>query len=141
MMGLKLEATFLSLTLEPLRPQAAVAPSSPSPISAPGQAGSLRREDSEQTLLPQGGTRELSAASLEKRQRRKQERERKKRKRRELRAKEKAAAQAVRTEEAAAAPPEAVCAEPQEPALIFNKVSGAGSGPWPSPGWLCGCSS
>ncbi|XP_006776667.1 PREDICTED: surfeit locus protein 6 [Myotis davidii] len=39
----------------------------------------------------QGGTKELSPAALEKRQRRKQERDRKKRKRRELRAKEKAA--------------------------------------------------
>ncbi|MBZ3873778.1 Surfeit locus protein 6 [Sciurus carolinensis] len=70
----------------------------------------------------QGGTKELSAATLEKRQRRKQERERKKRKRRELRAKERAAAQAMESEEAAVAPPEAAHAQLQEPALIFSKV-------------------
>ncbi|KAL1787034.1 surfeit locus protein 6 [Sigmodon hispidus] len=69
----------------------------------------------------QGSTKELSAATLEKRQRRKQERERKKRKRKELQAKEKAA-KAEKKEEPAEAPPEVACKEPQESGLIFNKV-------------------
>ncbi|KAL6085457.1 hypothetical protein STEG23_004659 [Scotinomys teguina] len=69
----------------------------------------------------QGSTKELSAATLEKRQRRKQERERKKRKRKELRAKEKAA-KAEKKEEPAEAPPEVACKESQESGLIFNKV-------------------
>lgn len=73
------------------------------------------------TFLPQGSTKELSAATLEKRQRRKQERERKKRKRKELRAKEKAA-KAENKEEPAEAPPDVACKEPQESGLIFNKV-------------------
>ncbi|XP_004640438.1 surfeit locus protein 6 [Octodon degus] len=72
----------------------------------------------------QGSTKELSAATLEKRRRRKQERERKKRKRKELLAKKKAA-QAQEAEEKEAvteAAPGTARAEPVEPALIFNKV-------------------
>ncbi|KAM5186688.1 surfeit locus protein 6 isoform 2-T2 [Callospermophilus lateralis] len=86
----------------------------------------LRQRLHEKIQQARGQDGTLSAASLEKRQRRKQERERKKRKRRELLAKkkekEKAAAQAGGTAAAAAAPLAAVCAGPQEPALIFNKV-------------------
>ncbi|KAF7461834.1 hypothetical protein GHT09_014007 [Marmota monax] len=86
----------------------------------------LRQRLHEKIQQARGQDGTLSAASLEKRQRRKQERERKKRKRRELLAKEKekekaAAAQAGGTA-AVTAPPAAVCAGPQEPALIFNKV-------------------
>ncbi|XP_073908992.1 surfeit locus protein 6 [Castor canadensis] len=69
----------------------------------------------------QGSTKELSAATLEKRRRRKQERDRKKRKRKELRAKEKAM-KAEKTEEVAEGPREVACKESQEPGLIFNKV-------------------
>ncbi|XP_048201678.1 surfeit locus protein 6 [Perognathus longimembris pacificus] len=69
----------------------------------------------------QGGAPALSAAALEKRQRRRQERERKKRKRKELRAQEKAA-KAAQVEAAAEAPREAAPEEPQEPGLMFNKV-------------------
>ncbi|XP_069871125.1 surfeit locus protein 6 [Dipodomys merriami] len=69
----------------------------------------------------QGSAKELSAATLEKRQRRKQERERKKRKRKELRAKEKAM-KAVKMEVATEAAPEAACKEQQEQGLLFNKV-------------------
>lgn len=72
----------------------------------------------------QGSTKELSAATLEKRQRRKQERERKKRKRKELRAKEKAA-KTEKKEEPAEAPPEVPCKEPQASGLMFNKVEAA----------------
>lgn len=72
--------------------------------------------------LLQGSTKELSAATLEKRRRRKQERDRKKRKRKELRAKEKAM-KAEKTEEVAEGPREVACKESQEPGLIFNKVS------------------
>lgn len=71
----------------------------------------------------QGSTKELSAATLEKRRRRKQERERKKRKRKELLAKEKAAqAQEAEKEAVAEADPGAASVEPPEPVLIFNKV-------------------
>ncbi|XP_055456250.1 surfeit locus protein 6 [Psammomys obesus] len=69
----------------------------------------------------QGSAKELSAATLEKRQRRKQERERKKRKRKELQAKEKAAT-AEKKEEPAKMPPQVACKELQESGLIFNKV-------------------
>ncbi|XP_057611821.1 surfeit locus protein 6 isoform X2 [Chionomys nivalis] len=79
-----------------------------------------RRTPAPWSLL-KGNTKELSAATLEKRQRRKQERERKKRKRKELRAKEKAA-KAENKEEPAEAPPDVACKEPQESGLIFNKV-------------------
>ncbi|XP_008842122.1 surfeit locus protein 6 [Nannospalax galili] len=73
-----------------------------------------------QQARSQGSSRELSAATLEKRRRRKQERDRKKRKRKELRAKEQAAK--AEEEKAADASPEVACTEPQEPGLIFNKV-------------------
>ncbi|KAM4876494.1 surfeit locus protein 6-like [Thomomys bottae] len=69
----------------------------------------------------QGSAKELSAATLEKRQRRKQERERKKRKRKELRAQEKAL-KAAAVQAVAEAPPEEACREPPELGLIFNKV-------------------
>ncbi|XP_052037883.1 surfeit locus protein 6 [Apodemus sylvaticus] len=74
-----------------------------------------------QLARAQGSTKELSAATLEKRQRRKQERERKKRKRKELRAKQRVA-EAEKKEEPVKAPPAAACKELQESALIFNKV-------------------
>ncbi|XP_041500890.1 surfeit locus protein 6-like [Microtus oregoni] len=80
-----------------------------------------RLHEKMQLARGQGSTKELSAATLEKRQRRKQERERKKRKRKELRAKEKAA-KAENKEEPAEAPPDVACKEPQESGLIFNKV-------------------
>uniref|UniRef100_A0A8C5P0P8 Surfeit gene 6 n=1 Tax=Jaculus jaculus TaxID=51337 RepID=A0A8C5P0P8_JACJA len=70
----------------------------------------------------QGSTKELSAATLEKRQRRKQERERRKRKRKELRAKEKAAKAEKEEQAAEEAPPEVTGKKPQEPGLIFSKV-------------------
>lgn len=76
----------------------------------------------------QGGTKELSAATLEKRQRRKQERERKKRKRRELRAKQQVA-EAEKKEEPVKAPPKMACKDLQESGLIFNKVEVAGEEP------------
>ncbi|XP_050010805.1 surfeit locus protein 6 isoform X4 [Alexandromys fortis] len=79
-----------------------------------------RRTPAPWSLL-KGSTKELSAATLEKRQRRKQERERKKRKRKELRAKEKAA-KAENKEKPAEAPPDVACKEPRESGLIFNKV-------------------
>lgn len=80
-----------------------------------------RLHEKMQLARGQGSTKELSAATLEKRQRRKQERERKKRKQKELRAKEKAA-KAENKEEPAEAPPDVACKEPQESGLIFNKV-------------------
>ncbi|XP_028612990.1 surfeit locus protein 6 [Grammomys surdaster] len=69
----------------------------------------------------QGSTKELSAATLEKRQRRKQERERKKRKRKELRAKQQVA-EAEKKEEPVKVPPKMAYKELQESELIFNKV-------------------
>lgn len=69
----------------------------------------------------QGSTKELSAATLEKRQRRKQERERKKRKRKELRAKQQVA-EAEKKEEPVKVPPIVPRKELQESVLIFNKV-------------------
>ncbi|XP_059115836.1 surfeit locus protein 6 isoform X2 [Peromyscus eremicus] len=97
-----------------------------SQVTAPDSVFALdflrqRLHEKIQLARGQGTTKELSAATLEKRQRRKQERERKKRKRKELRAKEKAA-KAGKKEEPAEAPPEGACKEPQESGLIFNKV-------------------
>ncbi|XP_052582406.1 surfeit locus protein 6 [Peromyscus californicus insignis] len=97
-----------------------------SQVTAPDSVFALdvlrqRLHEKIQLARGQGNTKELSAATLEKRQRRKQERERKKRKRKELRAKEKAA-KAEKKEEPAEAPPEVACKEPQESGLIFNKV-------------------
>ncbi|KAG3288265.1 surfeit locus protein 6 [Ictidomys tridecemlineatus] len=85
----------------------------------------LRQRLHEKIQQARGQDGTLSAARLEKRQRRKQERDRKKRKRRELLAKEKEKAKAAAQTGGTAAvadPPAAVCAGPQEPALIFNKV-------------------
>ncbi|XP_035117668.3 surfeit locus protein 6 [Callithrix jacchus] len=73
----------------------------------------------------QGSAKELSPATLQKRQRRKQERDRKKRKRKELRAKEKArkAEEAAEAQEPVEPSPEGAGREPREPpGLIFNKV-------------------
>lgn len=69
----------------------------------------------------QGSTKELSAATLEKRQRRKQERERKKRKRKERQAKQQVA-EAEKKEEPVEVTPKMACKELQESGLIFNKV-------------------
>ncbi|XP_029775392.1 surfeit locus protein 6 [Suricata suricatta] len=69
----------------------------------------------------QGGTAQLSPATLEKRRRRKQERERKKRKRKELRAKEKAA-KAAEAGEPPQQPPHEAAQEQARPGLLFNKV-------------------
>ncbi|XP_034352421.1 surfeit locus protein 6 [Arvicanthis niloticus] len=69
----------------------------------------------------QGSTKELSAATLEKRQRRKQERERKKRKRKELRAKQQVA-EDEKKEEPVKEPPKMACKELRESGLMFNKV-------------------
>ncbi|XP_051022692.1 surfeit locus protein 6 [Acomys russatus] len=80
-----------------------------------------RLQEKIQLARGQGSTKGLSAATLEKRQRRKQERERKKRKRKELRAKEKAG-KAEKKEEPAKEPPEVACKELQQQGLIFNKV-------------------
>ena len=78
---------------------------------------------SERRITPQGSTKELSAAVLEKRRRRKQERDRKKRKRRELRAKEKSA-KALEGAEATEPDPPVPGQETQaQPGLLFNKVS------------------
>lgn len=89
----------------------------------------MREPDWPAPICPQGSSGELSAATLEKRQRRKLERDRKKRKRKELKAKElKAKEQAVKAdkeEKAAEAPPEVACKKPQELGLIFNKASGS----------------
>ncbi|XP_008047212.1 surfeit locus protein 6 [Carlito syrichta] len=75
-----------------------------------------------QAARGQGGAKELSPATLEKRRRRKLERDRKKRKRKELRTKEKVA-QVVDAGEAAAPTPDETPKESQEPpGLIFNKV-------------------
>uniref|UniRef100_A0A8C6HL03 Surfeit gene 6 n=1 Tax=Mus spicilegus TaxID=10103 RepID=A0A8C6HL03_MUSSI len=69
----------------------------------------------------QGSTKELSAATLEKRQRRKQERERKKRKRKERQAKQQVA-EAEKKEEPVEVTPKMACKKLQESGLIFNKV-------------------
>ncbi|XP_021050356.1 surfeit locus protein 6 [Mus pahari] len=68
----------------------------------------------------QGSTKELSAATLEKRRRRKQERERKKRKQKERQVKQQVAE--AEKKEPVKVPSEVACKELPESGLIFNKV-------------------